>query len=1029
MKIGQISIKYKYFILSLTIAILLFGTYSKMTLKSQMSPDTNSPSVTVLAQYPGASAQDVINDVIEPIENVFGSLDGIKNIKSIGQDNVAIIKLDFNYGINVDQAAIDVQNSLSRIKSELPANLPEAKVLKFSTSDKPVATISLSSDSVDLREIRQIAEEKIAFDLQLIDGVASVSYFGGNETQVEIQLDRSRMNAHGITINQINSSLLMNNIKAPGGKITDDGKEVLVRIEDEFKNLEDIKNLGIKTIDGNKVYLSDLGEVYFNTGDKESAYVYNGSDGIALMITKKSDANTIDVIDNLKENITDLEKKYPFINFEIAQDDSIFTNQMINNMTISVLTALLFTMLIIVLFIKNINQSLVISASMPLVFMSTLGLMKLSGMKLDMVTLSALILSIGFVVDGAIVVVENIMTHYNKSKNIIQAAIDGTNEIAMPSIAGATTTLIVLIPLLFIKGFVGEMFRPLAMTVIFAITSSIVIALIVIPLFTVMFHKFSFKKIEKAIGYISDPFNKMMDKILEIYIILLKKSLSNKLKMLLIIVVLMGLSGSFIASNGIEMLPKFDGGTTFLSIELEPGTKVEETLTVVDDIESFLELEKNIESYDVQVGYEKNSAMIGDFGIMGTNQALFTINLLPRTDRKETIWSFQERLRFELKKIPDIERFVVKEKGGTATSSSTAPLDIRISGDDEEVLYKLASNFEEEVKKIQGTTNIYKSVNMDNDQILIKTNEEELRRLGLSTAEVSKQIYIALEGINSTTINTVDANNIDVKLIFKEQYRNDMDALKDINITSPIGVIVPLREIAEFESGKRSNMITKENLENTIDIYGYIDSRAYSHVTSDIQKLIDKYPVPTDYSIKLSGESSDMGESMKDMLFLLTLAIIFVYLILVPQFKSFIHPITIMASIPLVIIGIAPALGLTNKYVSMPVLLGFILLAGTVVNNAILVIDQTILAKKTGLSTNEALISAITVRYRPIMMTALSDVVGMLPLAMQLALGSERFSPLAVTIIGGILSATFLTLIVIPVLFAGFEEIKEKFVQ
>lgn len=1029
MKIGQISIKYKYFILSLTIAILLFGTYSKMTLKSQMSPDTNSPSVTVLAQYPGASAQDVINDVIEPIENVFGSLDGIKNIKSIGQDNVAIIKLDFNYGINVDQAAIDVQNSLSRIKSELPANLPEAKVLKFSTSDKPVATISLSSDSVDLREIRQIAEEKIAFDLQLIDGVASVSYFGGNETQVEIQLDRSRMNAHGITINQINSSLLMNNIKAPGGKITDDGKEVLVRIEDEFKNLEDIKNLGIKTIDGNKVYLSDLGEVYFNTGDKESAYVYNGSDGIALMITKKSDANTIDVIDNLKENITDLEKKYPFINFEIAQDDSIFTNQMINNMTISVLTALLFTMLIIVLFIKNINQSLVISASMPLVFMSTLGLMKLSGMKLDMVTLSALILSIGFVVDGAIVVVENIMTHYNKSKNIIQAAIDGTNEIAMPSIAGATTTLIVLIPLLFIKGFVGEMFRPLAMTVIFAITSSIVIALIVIPLFTVMFHKFSFKKIEKAIGYISEPFNKMMDKILEIYIILLKKSLSNKLKMLLIIVVLMGLSGSFIASNGIEMLPKFDGGTTFLSIELEPGTKVEETLTVVDDIESFLELEKNIESYDVQVGYEKNSAMIGDFGIMGTNQALFTINLLPRTDRKETIWSFQERLRFELKKIPDIERFVVKEKGGTATSSSTAPLDIRISGDDEEVIYKLASNFEEEVKKIQGTTNIYKSVNMDNDQILIKTNEEELRRLGLSTAEVSKQIYIALEGINSTTINTVDANNIDVKLIFKEQYRNDMDALKDINITSPIGAIVPLREIAEFESGKRSNMITKENLENTIDIYGYIDSRAYSHVTSDIQKLIDKYPVPTDYSIKLSGESSDMGESMKDMLFLLTLAIIFVYLILVPQFKSFIHPITIMASIPLVIIGIAPALGLTNKYVSMPVLLGFILLAGTVVNNAILIIDQTILAKKTGLSTNEALISAITVRYRPIMMTALSDVVGMLPLAMQLALGSERFSPLAVTIIGGILSATFLTLIVIPVLFAGFEEIKEKFVQ
>lgn len=1026
MKIGQFSLNYKHFVLSFTLAILLFGLYSKMTLKSQLSPDTNAPAVTVLSQYPGASAQDVVNDIIEPMEDVFGTLNGIKNIKSTAQDNVATIRLDFNYGVNIDQAAIDVKNALSRIGNQLPVNLPDPKVLKFSTSDKPIATISLSSNSLDLREIRQLAEEQIAFDLQIVEGVASVSYFGGNETEIQIQLDRNRLNAYGLSIDQINQALVTNNIKAPGGKITDAGNEILVRIEENFQDLNDLKYLGIKTADGNKVYLKDLSNIILTTGDQESSYIYEDSNAIALMITKKTDANTIDVIKNTKETLDALKIKYPSINFQLAQDDSVFTNQMTSNMTSSVLMALIFTMLIIILFIKNIGQSLVITISMPLVFMSTLGLMKIFDMKLDMVTLSALILSIGFVVDGAIVVVENIMTHF-KTKDIKNAAIDGTNEIAIPTIAGVTTTLIVLFPLIFIQGFVGEMFRPLALTVIFAISSSIVIALIVIPLFTVIFNKFSFKKIENLISYITNPFNHAMDVLLGFYTALLAKSLKHKFMMYLTIFFLMGLSIIIIATHGVEMLPKFDGGTTFVSIELDAGSKTKDTLVVVDYIQSYLKNEKNVVSYDAQIGYEKDSTMIGDFGIMGTNQALFTINLSPRTKRKETIWEFQERLRNEIERIPDIKRFVVKEKGGTATSSSVAPLDIKISGDDEEVLFLLASDFEKQLKTVKSTTNIYKSVNMDNAQILIKTDKVRLNKFGLTNIDLSSQVYKAIEGVVSTQMSTNEADNINVHLFFSEKYRTTIDNLRDIQIISPNGTTVPLREIATFEMGTRSNLITKENLRQVIDIYGYTGDRAYSHITSDIQKLIDNYPLPTGYTIELAGENADMSSSMKDMLFLLVLAIVFVYLILVPQFKSFLHPITIMASIPLVLIGIAPALKLSHKYISMPVVLGFILLAGTVVNNSILVIDQAIKGKLSGLTTNEAVIAAIKIRYRPIMMTALSDVVGMLPLAFQLALGSERFSPLAITIIGGMLSATFLTLIVIPVIFATFEDWKDKF--
>lgn len=1030
MNIGKFSLKNKYFVLSFAIAIVLFGLYAKTTLKTQLSPDTNAPMTTVIVQYPGASAQDVVKDIVEPMEDEFGALEGISRIKSTSQDNIASIKLEFNYGIDIDQAAIDVQNSINGIKGKLPATMKEPKVLKFSTSDKPVATVSLSSDSVDLKDVRQLAEDKIGFDFQLVEGVASINLFGGNITEVQIKLDKNKLNAYGLTIDQIAKILSQNNIKAPGGKLIENKREILIRVEESFRNVDDIRKLRIPLADGNMIYLEDIADVNVSIEELESAYKFDGKDSIAVMITKKSDANTVEVVQNIKKELENLKIKYPFIDFKIAQDDSIFTTQMVDNMTSSVFLALLFTVLIIILFISNVSQSFVISVSMPLVFMTTLGLMKMFDMKLDMVTLSALILSIGFVVDGAIVVVENIMTHYHDlGKDIITAAIDGTQEITLPSMAGAITTLIVLVPLLFIQGFVGEMFRPLASTVIFAISSSIVIALVIIPLFTVILNKFKFRKTENFFKVATVPFNKVMGRLLDFYVTLLRISLKYKLAMYVVVIALLVLSARFLAVNGVEMLPKFDSGTSYVSVEMEPGTALHDTTEAVAVIEKILSEEKNVTGYDTQIGYERDSNLLSDFGIMGTNQAVITINLNPRTERKETIWSFQERLRAKIAQIPDIKRFVVKEKGGTASSSSSAPLDIRISGPDPKLLYDIATDLEEEIKAVEGTTNIYKSFNMDNLQLTIKMNNARAQELGLTNAVIAQQIYNSIEGIKNTTMDLEEADNVNISVEYMDQYRQSIDNLLDVYISTPLGAKVPLRELASVDIGNRANIITKENLEYTIDILGYTHTRAFSHITRDIQKILKTYPLPSGYSVGLTGENEDMGDSMKDMLFLLALAIIFVYLVLVPQFESFIHPITIMASIPLVIIGIAPALGIAGKFISMPVLLGFILLAGTVVNNAILVVDQAIKNQNQGMSIEDSVITAVKSRYRPIMMTALSDVVGMLPLALQLALGSERFSPLAIAVVGGMLAATFLTMMVIPVIYATFEGIKMKHVK
>ncbi len=1027
MSLGGFSIKKKYILLAVTIAIVLAGLYAMFTINTQLAPDTNPPMATVIARYPGATAQDVVLDVVEPMEKEFMMLDGVQQIKSTSQDNSAVIQVEFSYATNIDEAAVDLQNTISGIRDQLPDQMQEPRIMKFSASDKPILTVSLSSDSLSMQDIRQLAEDRIAYELQLVDGVAAVEVFGGYRNEVQVQVDREAMTAYSLTLQQIAEAIGQSNVKAPGGKVEINEKEVMIRVQEGYESLDDLRQLTLNLPEGQRVYLSDIAEISLSVEALESSYRFNGEESIALMITKQGSANTIQVVETLHQRVAALEAAYPVLDFSIAQDDSVFTQQMVNNMTSSVLLAILMTVVVIILFIGNIGQSLAVSISMPLVFLSTLMLMKFTGMELDMVTLSALILSIGFVVDGAVVVVENIMSHrIDQGKNMISAAIDGTNEIALPTIAGASTTLVVLIPLLFIQGFVGEMFRPLSKTLIYAIASSVVIALTIIPLLTVMLDKLKADRLEKKVQLVAVPFNRQMDRLKNWYTRVLRKVLRNKGKTYLAGVLLLAVSMGFLLSNGVEMLPLFDSGVTYVTFEMEPGTSIGETNETVQYIESLLKQEENVLHYDAQVGYEQGSSRMSDFGIMGTNQGMITITLNTRKERSETIWEFQERLRFEISKISGIQRFVVKEHGGTAVGTSSAPIDLRVSGPDQEIAFMLASQLEDKIRQVEGTTNLYLSLHMNNQQMNITTDHQRLQELGLTNAVLSAQIYQAMEGVVTTTMNVGEVTGLDVSVGVHQQETPNLEDLLATQISTATGLQVPLREVADIELTDRANLITRENLEYTVNVLGYTHSRAFSHIVRDINGIIGSHPMPEGYRAGMTGEQEALTEAMGDMLFLMALAIVFVYLLLVPQFKSFLHPITIMAVIPLVMIGVAPALGLTNKYMSMPVLLGLILLAGTVVNNAILLLDDTLARRKKGVMAEEAVEQAVQSRFRPIMMTALSDIAGMLPLAFQLALGSERFSPLAIAVIGGMTAATFLTMIMVPLVYVSFEKLRER---
>ena len=1027
MSFGRISVEKKYIILSAMIALLIFGFFSMFTLKTQLSPETNAPTATVITTYPGALAQDVTTDVSKPLEEAFGKLNGILDISSTSQDNMSIIKLTFDYSTDIDQAAVDIQNTVSRIKNELPEGIEESQVLKFSVSDQPIMTIGLSSENINLESLRQLAEDNIMTRLQLVEGVAAVNIFGGHLQEIQVQLDEAKIKSYGISIEQISKTLQMTNIKAPAGSIRFDGKDLKLRVEESIISTAELENIAIPIQTGGSIPLSELGQIDSGIENLQASYRLNGEEGFALLITKKSDFNTVDVTKSISAELEGLRGDYEYIDILIANDDSIFTNQMVGNMASSVLLAILFTMIVILLFITEVSRALVISISMPLVFLSTLGLMKAFGMNLDLVTLSALILSIGFVVDTSIVVVENVNSHFSKGKTIYDAAIDGTDEIAIPSIAGATTTLIVLFPLLFIKGFVGEMFRPLSMTLIFAISSSLFIALLMIPLLTVILDPFKFKKIGKAISILGTPFNKFMDKLLEQYLVLSRRVFKYKKSTLLILLVLLISSGLFIKNNGMEMLPKFDSGVSYITLEMKPGTPLDETSLTVSILEDYLSEQAEVDSFDSRIGYEKGTMQQGDFGIMGVDQAIITVNLFSRKEREKSIWEFQKELREQIELLPGLNRYVVKEKGGTAVTGSSAPLQVMIKGDEPDVLYHIADQAKSIIEDVDGTTNIFTSYNNSYSQMTVDLSQDRLIELGLTSANVSQQLYGRMEGIASSSILSEAKNTIDINVGYKDKDISDIDFLMNTPIKTPLGIEVPLKEIASVTIENRSNLVERENMSYVVRISGFSEERAFSHIVEDINRSLQKIDLPKGYSIEFTGEQEALTDSIGDMVFLLALAIIFVYLVLVPQFSSFMHPITIMTAIPLIVIGVAPALWFTGKYMSMPVFLGFILLAGTVVNNSILLVDAINGLREEGKGMQESIEEAIRSRYRPIMMTALSDIVGMLPLALQLALGSERFSPLAIAVIGGMLAATLLTIIVIPLIYVILDGFKEKF--
>jgi len=1021
----RFSLQHRYTVFAVLIAVVILGVDARFNLPVDLFPDTDPPVVTVITHYPGVAATDVAKNLSKPLEEEFAGIEGVARVTSTSQIGVSVVKAEFRYTRAVAEAAMDVQNAISRIRSRLPASISEPQVLQFSSSDKPIVTLALSSRGLDLSKVRELADNPVRDRLQLIDGVATVDVFGGYKDQLEVAVRRDRLRAYSLDLDQVARTLVGWNLTESGGRIDHGTQETVVRFDTPLQDADDASRLIVSRTGDRIVRLGDIADVYRQPAEPRSAYRFNGTPALAVQILKRDDANTVEVVQKVRAAVADLKDGFPELEIQIADDDAAFTELVIDTMTSSVLMAIALTIFVVALFLGNAVQAAVIAISIPVSFLITFALMSWVGLTLDMVTMSAVILSIGLLVDDGIVVLENVERHMSAlGKTPVRAAIDGTEEIFLADLAGTATTIAVLVPLMFLGGFVGKLFGPLALTLTFALSASFIVSVTLIPLLTALWLRPTTSP--GTLATLVRPFGAFMATLQGGYLGLLRTAMARPWMTLGVVALLLAGSVRLFAFLGSEMLPRFDSGTFTVNIDTIPGTRIEDTLEAVEQAEKHLLNQPGVIGISTQIGYEAGGHYLGSRGAMDVNQAEITVNLTSRTERESDIWAIMDQAREAFSQIPGMTLFVLKEKGGTARSTTASSIDVRVSGPDPQVLDRLGDQVLDRLAGVAGIRDAYKNWAMDMPEINVVLDEGRVVALGMDGKAVAGEVYEAVEGRAVTPFRQLRYRDLDVFLRYAEKDRRQIDALEDVHLLAPDGASIPLRELAQFKEGVGPRIVTREDLRQTLDVLASHDGRPLSEVVADIEAAVAGIVVPADYDLAITGEQRDFTEARGRILRALAIGILAVYLVLVAQFRSFKHPAIIMMAVPLQFIGAGIALLLAGKYVSMPALLGVILLVGTVVNNSIVLIDYILQRRRDGVALTEAILISVATRFRPIMMTALSDVAGMMPLALELAVGAERFSPIATVVIGGVLAATLLTLVVVPVLFMLFERVSEQ---
>lgn len=1018
---SRIAIKRPVTTIMVTLMVILGGVVGLSALKLDLMPSMDIPVAVVSTTYVGAGPSEIESLITEPLEGALGTVSNVKTISSTSSANSSMIIVQFEDGTDIDMASIDMREKVDLIKGSLPEDANEPMVIKMDTEMMSSIMVGVSSDKYDLTELNNILDESIINRIERIEGVASVSTAGGVEKEIEIIVKPEKMQGYGITESTLAQTLAAENLNYPTGSIEQGTTSMQVRTTGEFKSVEEIKNLPVRTPSGAVIHVSDFVDVNEVEKDMSSLALINGEEGIMLTIQKQSTANVVDISEKINKELDVISKDYPDIHISMLSDTAEYITTSIDNIVSTSFQAAIMAIVVLFIFLRDPKTSLIIGISIPTSIVATFGLMYLCGMSMNMISMGGLAIGIGMLVDNSVVVLENIFKYWKNGMTGKRAAQRGASEVGMAITASTLTTVAVFLPLMFVKGTIGQLFKDLSLTITFSLAASLIVSLTFVPMACSKLLGYAeikaYKKKGNIISRILDVWGKGIDKLDELYHKALIYVLDRKKRVVALFLIIFIGTLSLVPIIGLDFMPAMDQGVANITIELPKGSIIEQTEKEVYNVMEKIEDIPEIDTTYVTVGGGLTSSSV--------DNASITVNMVPVKDRERSTDEIVEEMKERLSNIAGVE-ITVEASSSAMGSFGGNPVSIQIQGNDTDTLNDIGDDVMKIMEGISGIKDITSSSEDSVPEANVMINRAKASLYGVTSAQIANSVSNAITGTVSTQYK-IDGTEIDIRIRQDKDSVKYLNDLKNIKISTPTGAVIPLNELADINIKDSAVSITRENQRQYISISSDVEGRALNEVQMDLQAALDNYNFPEGYSYKFSGTLDSMMDSYSSLMLVFVVAVLLVYMIMASQFESLIHPFIVLFSIPLAITGGIFGLFITGKTITMTAFMGFIMLAGMVVNNAIVLVDYTnqILDKK-HCSVKEALIEAGPNRLRPILMTTLTTILGLVPMALGKGEGMEMQQPLAITVIFGLTISTIVTLIFIPILYSIVDTIRYK---
>lgn len=1008
--------------LMIFLAVMVFGLFSLSRMPIDMYPEIELPAISVFTTYAGANAFDIETNITKPIEDALNTVDKLKQISSVSRDNMSVVILEFEYGSDLSEAANNIRDALSLVEDYLPEDAENPMIFKFSSSMMPIAMYAVTADE-SYAALEKILDEKIVNPLNRIDGIGSVSFMGAPSREISVDIIPSKLEAYNLSVEQIGNILRAENLNMPTGNLKMGQMNYPLRVEGEFKNSNHIENIVLGNFRGQAVYLKDVATVRDSIKQVNIEEKINGKLGVRMMVMKQSGANTVKIAEEVNEKINELMVNLPAdIEINTIFDSSEFIKGSVNNLTKTLLFALFFVSLVVLIFLGRWRATFIIVLTIPISLIVSFIFLDLTGSSINIISLSALSISIGMVVDDAIVVLENISRHIDRGSSPREAAIYATNEVWLAVIVTTLTVVAVFLPMTMIGGMTGVMFRQLGWIVTITVVTSTLAAITITPMLSSKLLKLKPKSTKIRKFSYENLIMPVFVKLDNWYARTIQWCLNHK-KLITIASFSIFFGTLLLATQlGGEFMPESDDSRMNLSIELQSGIQVEKTFKVASKIDSLLDEYPEIKLISTSAGSNEGNGFLAMFQSSGYNVINYMISLKKVTEREKSKWEVGEEIRKQLDEFPEIVNYnIVSNNMGMAGTT----VDVEIYGYDIQKTNLLAKEISDKIKKIEGARDVQISRDKSKPELRVELDREKMAAVGLNTAIVSTTLYNRITGLTATRYRE-EGDEYNVVIRFEEEHRNSISDIENISIQTVTGQTVRLKEIGEIKEYWSPPNIDRKRRERIVTVSATPFETSIGELASTIEAEINKMDIPKEFIVDVGGAYEDQQEGFQDLGLLLLLSLLLVYLVMASQFESLKMPFIIMFSIPFAFTGVILALFFTNTTLSIIAALGSIMLVGIVVKNAIVLVDYINLMRDRGYELDKAIIESGRSRLRPVLMTAFTTILGMLPLALSSGEGSEIWSPMGIAVIGGLIFSTIITMIIVPVIYRVFSARGER---